>query len=611
MAATAVAALLATFFAWDAYRRPWSPPPVARPMKLSLSLPEKSQFRHIAISPDGAWLAFTGYTGNARHLWTLALATGETNQIAGSEGAQTPFWSPDSHSIGFFASGKLKKVEIAGGLPVTLCSYRGAVGAAWGRAGVILLAALGGGDLSRVSAAGGPVTSILGPDPKRLETDLRHPSFLPDGRHFLYSVLSIDKEVRGIYLGSLDGGASKRLLGDTSNVSYVASGAPPDTTSGATSGMASDRASDTASVTASVTDGAGKGYLLFGREGALMAQPFDAKRLRLDGEPFPVASQVATIPGTDDRRFTVSENGVLVFDPSLNRQRKQALLVDRGGKIISSPERLDNLRLARLAPGGERFMATRYDPETDNFDLWLSDMTGGNAVRFTFDPGNDQFAVWSPDASRVVWAANRGGHFQLYEKAVDQTGQETPLWQSDYHKFPTDWSRDGRYIIYRQIDPKTKFDIWALPLFGERKPFPVLQSESNESSGALSPDGQWLAYYSDESGRYEIYVQRFPGGDKRRISTEGGTWPYWRGDGKELYYHAFDGKVMATPVTGGTSLAFGAPFALFEFRSGNLPEQPYYSVDRDGRRFLLNADVESEINSPLTVMVNWTAGVKR
>jgi len=280
-----------------------------------------------------------------------------------------------------------------------------------------------------------------------------------------------------------------------------------------------------------------------------MAQPFDARRLRLDGEPFPVASQVATIVGTNYRRFSVSDNGVLVFDPTPNRQRQLALLVDRSGKTINSLERLDNVRLARLAPGGERFVATRYDPQTDNFDLWLSDVISGNAVRFTFDPRNDQYAVWSPDASRIAWAANRGGHFQLYEKGVSSTGQETPLWQSDYHKFPTDWSRDGRYIIYRQIDPKTKFDIWALPLFGERKPFPVLQSEANERSGALSPDGQWLAYYSDESGRNEIYVQRFPSGDKQRISAGGGTWPYWRKDRKELYYHALDGKVMAAPVT--------------------------------------------------------------
>ena len=176
--------------------------------------------------------------------------------------------------------------------------------------------------------------------------------------------------------------------------------------------------------------------------------------------------------GTNDRRFSASDSGLLVFDPSPNRQRLQALLVDRSGRTINTLERLDNVRLVRVAPDGKRFVATRYDPQTDNFDLWLSDVTSGNDVRLTFDPGNDQHAVWSPDASRIAWAANRGGHFQLYEKAVSRTGQETALWQSDDHKFPTDWSRDGRYIIYRQIDPQTKFDIWALPLFGEQKPFP-------------------------------------------------------------------------------------------------------------------------------------------
>ncbi len=184
--------------------------------------------------------------------------------------------------------------------------------------------------------------------------------------------------------------------------------------------------------------------------------------------------------------------------------------------------------------------------------------------------------------------------------------------QSDFNKAPTDWSRDGRYIIYRQTGPKTQFDIWVLHLFDKQNPFPLVQSAANESAGVLSPDGSWLAYHSDESGRYEVYVQSFPGGgDKQRVSTGGGVWPYWRGDGKELYYRALDDKLMAASVSGQTSLAVGAPVALFEFRSGGLPDQPYYSVDRDGQRFLLNAIVEAETNSPLTVQVNWTAGLKK
>lgn len=580
--ATALLALMTAGLAWVYLTRPAVPN--ARPLKLSLVLPEKMKFRHIAVSPDGAWLAFTAETGSTRQLWALALATGEARALGGSEGAKHPFWSPDSRFIGFFTSDKLKKIDVPGGLPVTICDVPEGNGGSWNRAGVILFATLDGGELMRVSATGGVITQVLQNDLKRQELVLRFPSFLPDGHHFLYSVASNDKEVRGIYLGSLDGGTRQRLLGDYSNAIYVASG----------TGRKDD------------------GFLVFGHEKALMAQPFDAKALRLDGEPFTVTSQVATIVNSVYRNFSASDNGELVFDPEPNRQQKQALWVDRTGKTINTLKQFDDMRVARLAPNGKHFVATNYDLPTNNFDLWLSDVTGGNTVRFTFDPENESFPVWSPDAGRIVWAANRGEYYQLYEKAVNRTGQETSLLQSNFNKAPTDWSRDGRYIIYRQSDPKTQFDIWALPLFDKENPFPLLQSAANESGGVLSPDGHWLAYHSDESGRYEIYAQSFPGGGgKKRISTGGGVWPYWRGDGKELYYRSPDDKLMAVAITGQTSLVASAPVALFEFRSGGLPDQPYYSVSRDGRHFLLNAIVDAETNTPLTAVVNWAAGVKK
>ncbi len=580
--ATALLALMTAGLAWVYLTRPSVPN--ARPLKLSLTLPEKTKFRHIAVSPDGAWLAFTAETGNTGQLWMLALATGEARPLGGSEGAKHPFWSPDSRFIGFFTSDKLKKIEVPGGLPVTICDVREGNGGSWNRAGVILFATLDGGELWRVSATGGVVTHVLQNDLKRQELVLRFPSFLPDGHHFLYSVASNDKEVRGIYLGSLDGGTRQRLLGDYSNAIYVSSG----------TGTKDD------------------GFLVFGHEKALMAQPFDSKALRLGGEPVTVTSQVATIINSVYRNFSASDNGVLVFDSEPNRQQKQVLWVDRAGKTINTLKQFDDMRVARLAPNGKHFVATNYDLPTNNFDLWLSDVTGGNTVRFTFDPGNESFPVWSPDASRIVWAASRGEYYQLYEKAVNRTGQETSLLQSNFNKAPTDWSRDGRYIIYRQTGPKTQFDIWALPLFDKQNPFPLVQSAANESAGVLSPDGRWLAYHSDESGRYEVYAQSFPGGGgKQRVSTGGGVWPYWRGDGKELYYRAQDDKLMAVPITGQTNLAVGAPVTLFEFRSGGLPDQPYYSAGPDGRHFLLSAIVDAGTNSPLTALVNWTAGLKK
>lgn len=581
IATAALTLLSAAVFAWAYFKGPSAPE--ARPMKLSLALPEKTQFGHIAVAPDGAWLVFTTETGS-KQLWALALSTGEAKPLAGSEGAKHPFWSPDSRFIGFFTSDKLKKIEINGGLPVTLCEIRDGNGGSWNREGAILFATLDGGELWSVPATGGAVALVLQNNLKQKELVLRFPSFLPDGHHFLYSVASNDRDVRGVYLGSLDGGTRRRLLGDYSNAIYVASN----------------------------TGRMDNGYVLFGHEKALMAQPFDSRTLRLAGEPITVAGQIATIVNSVYRNFSASGNGVLIFDPEPNRQQKHALWVDRAGRTIKTLKQLADMRVARIAPDGRRFVAANYDLQTNNFDLWLSDVTGGNTVRFTFDPGNDGFPVWSPDASRIAWAASRGESFQLYEKAVNHAGQETPLLQSNHNQVPTNWSRDGRYIIYRQSDPKTNIDIWALPLFDRQNPVPLVQSAANESGGVLSPDGRWLAYHSDESGQYEVYVQSFPGGGgKQRISTGGGVWPGWRGDGKELYYRALDDKLMAAPVAGGASLAVSAPVALFDFRSGSLPDQPYYAADRDGQHFLLNAIVEAETTSPLTVMVNWMAGMKK
>ncbi len=246
-----------------------------------------------------------------------------------------------------------------------------------------------------------------------------------------------------------------------------------------------------------------------------------------------------------------------------------------------------------------------------NVDLWLSNVTGGNVTRFTFDPANDLFPVWSPDGSRIAWASNREGVFHLYEKAASGAGQDALLLKSDYFKFPTDWSRDGRFIIYREINPKTKYDVWVLPVgpqTGDQKPFPFLQTEANETAAVLSPDGQWIAYSSDESGRYEVYVQSFPGGgSKRQVSSSGGIGPRWRGDGKELFYHAPDGKLMAVAVKGGASFEADVPVALFEFRAGGNFISPYFDVTKDGQKFLLSTIVETEAVTPLTIVVNWAA----
>jgi len=572
-------------FAWWYFTR--EPPAEARVMKFSILPPENTSFDSVAVSPDGRWLAFTAAIGGKVQIWVRTLDETEAKAQPGTEGATLPFWSPDSRWVCFFAIGKLKKIEVSSGHAETICDAGVGTGGTWSRDGVILFSVLGGVGLARVSSAGGEVTSVMRPDPARAETNYTTPCFLPDGRHFLFSVFSGQKEIRGIYLGSLDGGVKQRLLGDDSNAVYAASGS-------------------------------GGGFLLFGREGALMAQPFDPGARQFTGDPFPVGERVGTVfDGTaavSRRNVSASDNGVLVFDPIVKRRLNQLIWVDRAGKKSGSLEGVDNTTSLGLSSDDKRFMVTRFDFQAANNDLWMSDMTGGNVTRFTFDPANDQSPVWSADGSRVVWASNREGLFHLYEKATSGAGQDVVLFKSDYFKFPTDWSRDGRFIIYRQIHPTTKYDIWVLPvgpLAAGQKPFAFLESGANEAAAVLSHDGQWMAYSSDESGRYEVYVESFPEhGGKRQVSTGGGIGPLWRGDGKELFYHAPDGKLMAASVKAGASFEASVPVALFEFRAGGNLITPYYAVSADGKRFLLSTIVETAAGAPLTVVVNWTAGMK-
>src|SRR5262249_35075226 len=334
---------------------------------------------------------------------------------------------------------------------------------------------------------------------------------------------------------------------------------------------------------------------VFGQDGALLARPFDARRLDFTGEPFLLSDKLGgnvLIPTYSI--YSVSENGVLVFDPSVKRQRGQYRWVDRRSQQIKPLETPTGNNQHWLSPDEERFIALLTDPQTSTNDLWMYDISGGNAQRFTFDPSNDSCPVWSPDGSHIVWASNRdGGILNLYQKAASLAGEETLLWKSDYNKFPTDWSRDGRFIIYRQNEPKTKADVWVLTASGgdQGKAFPVVQTEANEMAGGILPDGGGVAYTSGVSSRYEVYVQSFPkGGGKRQVSIGGGNHPRWRLDGRELFYHAGDGKLMAAPVKIGESFEMGAAVSLFEFRSGTFQDlfKPY-AVTADGQRFLINA----------------------
>jgi serine/threonine protein kinase/Tol biopolymer transport system component len=512
-------------FAWAYFtRQPMTND--ARVMKFSILPPEKSSFIHIAVAPDGRLLAFTAANGGKVQLWVRPLDSTEARPLAGTQGATLPFWSPDSRYIAFFADGRLKKIEATGGPVQTLYNLTGApFGGAWSRDGVILFGQ--GPNLLRVSATGGEVIQVTTPDRSRQEISHRYPTFLPDGRHFLYSIYSGQKETRGVYFGSLDGSLERRLLDDFTTIKYMA--AVPGDTAG------------------------GVGWLVFVRDGALLARPFDARRCEFIGEPFSLSDKVGGgLAPPNHFTFSVSDNGVLVFDPSLNRQSGQFLWKDRRGQPINSLDVAAGRFQLWLSLDEKRFIADRNEPQTITNDLWMYDVSGDNAQRFTFDPANDWAPVWSPDGSRIVWASDRGGKLNLYQKAASGAGEETLLLKSDYPEVPTDWSRDGRFIIYYQINPKTKSDVWVLPMTGsdKGKPFRELGTESNERWATLSPDGRWLAYASDVSGRHEVYVQSFPGGGgKRQISNIGGNYPCWRRDGRELFYYAGDGKYAQPRMT--------------------------------------------------------------
>jgi serine/threonine protein kinase/roadblock/LC7 domain-containing protein len=559
---------------------------LSRPMRLSIVLPEKSNLRAVALSPDGRRLVFVARDSTGRNLlWIRSLESPAVQSLPDTENPSLPFWSPDSRFLGFFADGKLKKIDAAGGPPQTLCDAPVSRGGSWSREGVILFAPVANGPLYRVSASGGLATSVTRFDPSRGEDSHRWPFFLPDGRHFLYTVTSFasggQKQKIGIYAGSLDSKEETLLLRANSSVAY----APP-------------------------------GYLLFFREGSLLAQPFDAKGLRITGDPTPVAEQIQYFPQTYQVLFSVSENGLLLYQPRSNSTGSRLLWLDQNGKEIGSLGAPGNQANPRISPDGKRVALDITDPKTGNTDIWIYESSRGVATRFTFDPSEETNPVWSPDASRIVFESDARQFSDLYQKDSSGAGSQEILLKSDGGMVPADWSRDGRLILYRERDAKTyEFSLKVLPLTGDGKPMPVINTKSERTAGQFSPDGRWLAYSSNESGKREIVVTPFPGpGGKWQVSVAGGSEPRWRRDGRELFYLAPDGKLMAVEVKQGPTFEAGEAKPLFQTRTREHVSSNdvfSYDVSADGQRFLVNTDVGEVISSPLTVVVNWTAELRK
>jgi Tol biopolymer transport system component len=423
-------------------------------------------------------------------------------------------------------------------------------------------------------------------DPESSEVYHRSPWFLPDGRHFLYSVVNSDPEKSAVYVGDIeqkpDPKDRRLIVAADSNAVY----APP-------------------------------GYLLFVRETTLMAEPFDTGRNAVTGDVAPIAERIDTYSGASLAEFSVSQNGVLAYTAGAGSGGNvQPTWFDRSGKPGGGVTLPGGIVSPAISPDGSKVAFDRLDPQTALYDIWLRDLARGTDSRFTFGPRFNRFPVWSPDGTHLAFTLSRsarGTEDQVHQRATSGTAQDEVL-DKDGGRKADDWSRDGRYLIEESDGhAKTKIDIWVLPLFGDRKPFPYLQTEFNEHHAKLSPNGRWLAYVSDESKRNEVYVVTFPkspsgSGGKWQVSTNGGNRPVWSRDGKELYFIGADGKMMAVGVRGdGASFDAGVPQPLFDARLAG----DWYDVGKDGRFLIPIAANQSTAPVPITVVVNWTAGLKK
>jgi Tol biopolymer transport system component len=592
--AWAVVGLLLLALAPLVYQRVRERPTLSGPTRFQIPpTAELAGPGNFSLSPDGRHLAFYGLGADGvMRLRLRSMDTLEVRPLPGTEltlgTGPPPFWSPDSKFIAFQGSdAKLKKLDVSGGPPQTLCDVPGlTVGGSWNRDGDIILGNTAGG-LLRVRETGGAVSPLTALDASRKEEFHLMPTFLPDGRHFVYLRISPSApEMSGGYVGTLDakpdGQSAQRLMPYVVGLTYAPAG------------------------------DADPGRLLFLREGTLMAQPFDTKRLALAGNPVPVAERVGSF--RDGGFFSASSNDVLVY--RIDNTDFQLAWFDRQGASGQAWEP-GAFRSAALSPDGARAVVSRTNPQDGaKADLWLLDLPRrGGATRLTFDAGLVESPLWSRDGKRITFTVNNSA---LYQKLASGEGDAKEVLRSKSVGLisAADWSPDGRFLLYVVIEsPTTLTDLWVLPSDG-RKPSPFVQSRFIEQDGRFSPDGRWVAYTSDQSGPMEVYVRAFSpdfsGGSASTggsvlVSRGGGAAPRWRGDGRELFYLAPDGKMMAVEVTGGPEFRGGTPAPLFQTPSGTIVGD----VTADGKRFLLVTPVGPSASAPFTVVLNWTAGLKK
>jgi eukaryotic-like serine/threonine-protein kinase len=576
-----VAVIAAAAMAWSRAT------PTAIETRLEIATPPTMDPVSLAMSRDGRTVAFVATDDGRSRLWLRRLDSGSARPLPGTDGAYYPFWSPDNRSVGFFADGKLKRIDLDTTSVQVLANASAGRGGTWNGDGVILFAPQAG-PIFRIPASGGEPKQVTRPDGQRLSH--RFPQFLPDGRHFLYFVRPTVgiPDVRGVYVGNIDGSAPRRLV--DADVAGVLAG------------------SDT---------------LLFVRQGTLFAQAFDTTRLALIGKPFPVASQIINNTAFGLAAVSSSSTGLFVYRAG-PAERRLFTWFDRSGHELGTVGEADTGDPSdpALSPDGRELALSREVDE--NRDIWILDTSRGVLRRLTYDPGIDRSATWSPDGSRVVFTANREGTGDLYQMPARGGSDEKVFVSTPEAKQAADFSPDGEFLLFRTQSPKTRYDIWAIRLSARRhvsdplkrlegqEPFVVVQTNSDERDPQFSPDGKWLAYESDESGRFEIYIQPFPGpGPKWPVSTAGGAQVRWPRNGGELFYIALDNRLMAVSITLDAerqTVSAGAPVPLFTTNVGGAVtvRRQQYVVSSDGQRFLMNTVKDQASTSPLTVVQNWT-----
>ena len=563
---------------WDL--KPSPPRPVSRTV---ITLPPGQRLAGldqpaVALSPDGTYLAYVATQGGiTQQLYLRAMDSLDARPILGTEGAVGPFFSPEGQWLGFFAGTKLKKISVSGGAAQTLGDATLAHGESWSNQGTIAFSPGTASFLQQVSEAGGPLQQLTRLEPG--EVSHRWPEFLPGGKAFLFvaSTSSFNWITNSqVVVQALGTGERRSLIQGATHPRYASSG-----------------------------------HLVYAQGGSLMAVPFDAQRLAVTGAAVPVVENVSHAPTAGAAQYSISTTGALVYVPGgVQADQRRMVWVARNGaeQRAAAPERA--YMFPRISPDGQRVAVGITEHETQ---LWLYDLSREALTRFTFEGNVNLNPAWTPDGKRIAFQSGKEGPPNIYWQRADGSGGLERLTTSEYAHVPMSWSPDGQALAFMEVNPSTQRDIWVLRM-GDRKAQPFVKTRFDESVPRFSPDGRWLAYVSNESGRYEIYVQPYPGpGGKWQISTEGGTEPAWNHNGRELFFRSGD-KMMAVDIAAQPSFAAGKPRMLFQGPYERSPAtSPNYDVSPDGQRFLMlkPADTGESAPTQINIVLNWFEELKR